>query len=208
LAVAQCEQDVAEERLQEAREAALSELHGRVQGRALALITSAELRDAGFVDADPLTERALFGLAEWAASAEMTAASSEHDPLAVATEAWTGVLDVRLTVDDTLSWRDRMRVAPFLQDALVNAVGHGRAQAAHVSVTAEAGELLLTVVDDGAGPAGGPAGLGLRRVESAGGDWHLHANTSGGTRLDVRLPGAQGKPGRRDSGTPPTTTAL
>jgi signal transduction histidine kinase len=79
------------------------------------------------------------------------------------------------------------------QEALHNAIGHGRAR--HVSMNLHGGSrLALTIVDDGSGFDVNTAwgkGLGLismqERVEAIGGTFSIHSTMGGGTRLEVAV---------------------
>ncbi|MFD0580015.1 sensor histidine kinase [Dactylosporangium darangshiense] len=77
-------------------------------------------------------------------------------------------------------------------EAVTNAEKHGGADAVELSLTAEAGELVVRVRDTGAGgarfvPGGGLEGL-RDRVEAGGGRLSLRSPPGGGTRLTARLP--------------------
>jgi signal transduction histidine kinase len=80
------------------------------------------------------------------------------------------------------------------QEAVSNAVRHGRAGRIELAVNYTASGLELRVVDDGLGfdPAATPtgAGLGLMRYRASlvGGSLHLHSTPGEGTSLAVRLP--------------------
>jgi signal transduction histidine kinase len=76
-------------------------------------------------------------------------------------------------------------------EGLTNVAKHARAQQAWVVVHAAADELLVSVSDDGVGPAGS-AGSGLSgltdRVRALGGDLTVGPREGGGTCLQARLP--------------------
>jgi signal transduction histidine kinase len=89
-----------------------------------------------------------------------------------------------------------------LQEALANAVRHGRCRRVHVRLEAEPERVTLTVTDNGPGfPAdaagrlrsrGGLAGI-RERIAALGGDFAFGNANGGGARVSVRLPlGANG----------------
>jgi two-component system, NarL family, sensor histidine kinase DesK len=78
-----------------------------------------------------------------------------------------------------------------LREAVTNVVKHSGARSCRVSLQAAAGVTALEVVDDGRGPAGGNAGVGLAglaaRVRALGGAFEAGPGEGGGFRLRVRL---------------------
>jgi len=83
----------------------------------------------------------------------------------------------------------------IVQEALQNALKHGRARKVSVDLRASTGALVLTVVDDGAGfdvNAAWGRGLGLismnERVEAIGGSMTIGSHPGSGTRLEVAVP--------------------
>lgn len=83
-------------------------------------------------------------------------------------------------------------VCSALQEALANAVRHGRASRVDVTVRAGDGWLTLTVRDDGAGANEVNPGMGLegmrRRAEAAGGSLHWRTGPGEGFELVLTLP--------------------
>ncbi len=82
-------------------------------------------------------------------------------------------------------------LALTVREAVTNIQRHARARSASVAVTAEGGEVVLTVDDDGRGGTL-VAGNGLdgmrQRLEALGGSLRLEARPGRGTRLQARLP--------------------
>jgi two-component system, NarL family, sensor histidine kinase DesK len=82
-------------------------------------------------------------------------------------------------------------VAWVLREAVTNVVKHSGARTCRVSLQAAPGATALEVVDDGRGPAGGNAGLGLAgladRVRALGGAFEAGPGDGGGFRLRARL---------------------
>ena len=111
-----------------------------------------------------------------------------HDGLQV--ELLVDLPDVPLSADSALAL---YRAA---QEGLTNALRHGRAPSVHITLHAEAGELVLDVVDSGQGLDADWSGRrghhGLRwlseRVEGLGGRLTMEAAQPHGAHLSVRLP--------------------
>jgi signal transduction histidine kinase len=81
----------------------------------------------------------------------------------------------------------------LVQEGLTNAVKHARAQHAEVVVRYGAGDVELTVIDDGDGGGGGESGghglVGMReRVSVYGGELEAGPQATGGFKLRARLP--------------------
>jgi signal transduction histidine kinase len=83
----------------------------------------------------------------------------------------------------------------IVQEALQNALKHGKARNVSVDLTGVSDGIALTIVDDGVGfdvGAGWHSGLGLisvnERVEAIGGTFELRSSPGAGTRLEVRVP--------------------
>ena len=90
----------------------------------------------------------------------------------------------------------------IVQEALTNAVKHGRAGAASVRVRRQGDELLIEVDDDGAGAASGySAGRGLlgitERAAMLGGHVTHGPGSSGGFSVRAKLPASSASPERR-----------
>jgi len=109
-------------------------------------------------------------------------------------------LGADVTVDDKLQGAplsedlklDLYRVA---QEALTNAVRHGKAKSVRVTLTRGSdGALVLTVADDGRGmsDAAAGSGMGLRtmraRAQRHGGTFEITPGANGGTTAVLRLP--------------------
>ncbi|MEQ1803832.1 MAG: ATP-binding protein [Burkholderiaceae bacterium] len=99
----------------------------------------------------------------------------------------------------------------IVQEALTNAARHARATDVHIELREAAGELLLTVQDNGVGFAPDAARktgsfglLGIReRAQLLGGSMHTENPLGGGARLTVRLP----LRADRDRAAPPNETS-
>ena len=104
----------------------------------------------------------------------------------------------------TFTYQDVPRTLPpdltlclfrIAQEALQNAIRHGRASNVTVRLQGEADRLALTITDDGVGFEVDPAygrGLGLvsmdERLEAIGGTLTIRSRPGAGTRLDVVVP--------------------
>jgi signal transduction histidine kinase len=86
-----------------------------------------------------------------------------------------------------------LNVLRLLQEAVANAVRHGRARSIEVNATARDGTVMIEVADDGCGfdPAAAARGRGLRnmaqRARAAGADFELDSRRGGGTRVRLRF---------------------
>jgi signal transduction histidine kinase len=87
----------------------------------------------------------------------------------------------------------------IVQEALANAIRHGRPSRVEVILEAETDRLRLVVADDGAGfrPDGIEPGLGLwsirSRAETLGGTLEISSAPGKGTRIEIEVP-LQGRP--------------
>ena len=106
--------------------------------------------------------------------------------------------DAGLAVDLTVRGRERALAAGvdrtayrIVQEALTNAIRHAGPAPAHVTVAYGADDLVLEIVDEGPGPAGGDGhGLtGMReRARLHGGELEAHAGHGRGFVVRARLP--------------------
>jgi signal transduction histidine kinase len=106
-------------------------------------------------------------------------------------------IDVELRMDgdcEALPDKHRTCVYRVVQEALTNCARHARATRIQIQVVSEAGQIRLSVSDDGVGldAAGRRSGLGLRgideRVRELGGTMTIDPAGQHGTRLTIRLP--------------------
>ena len=81
-----------------------------------------------------------------------------------------------------------------LREALSNVARHARATRTEITLAASGDGLLLTVIDDGIGPAPSTPQMGrglanmAERAEALGGTFRLVTGPEGGTRLEWRVP--------------------
>lgn len=126
--------------------------------------------------------------------------------------------DVRQLFDVSCRFESRapgVALSPFAslqlyritQEAITNAVKHGRAGHIDVVLTRDAAGLCLRIVDDGSGlaaPSGRPAGLGVRimhyRARCIGAVLRLHSPPGKGVEVQCQLSDAIRPPGRGTAG--------
>ena len=116
------------------------------------------------------------------------AADPDDGGLAVLAREWEDLLAVDWSAADADDAHVRM-VADVVRECLANAVVHGRAARAAVTVAVRGDHVEVEVVDDGRGPQGGPPGLGSAVLaRDAQGGWEIAAAPAGGTRVLARIP--------------------
>ncbi|WP_405734498.1 GAF domain-containing protein [Streptomyces sp. NBC_01537] len=111
---------------------------------------------------------------------------------AVPALGFTASLRMEGLVDTDVPGNVRDHVVAVLGEALANVGRHAQASSADVSLVVRAGELTLTVADNGVGISDGGRRSGLRnlaeRAELLGGELTIDAPSGGGTRLVWRVP--------------------
>ena len=116
--------------------------------------------------------------------------------LAVALESLAATsavpVDLHVEVDGRLDEPLEVTAYYVVSEALTNVAKHARAGSASVEVVRRRGDLVVEVVDDGAGGADTEGGTGLRgladRVEALGGRLRVWTPRGGGTRVRAELP--------------------
>lgn len=182
----------------EERERIARDLHDDVGAKLLTLIHRAESPDT----AERL-RAVLQDLRSLAASLDR-----EPAPLGDAIADWRGEIADRCEgAAVALDWQDalmdshlpihsgcRLALERVLREAVTNALKHGRPSRLTVLAEDTGDEVILTVADDGMGPAPDlwGTGLGLRnqavRMATLGGALRYHAHSPRGTRVEIRLP--------------------
>ncbi len=120
-------------------------------------------------------------------------------PSALAALAGRGVVPIELTVDPTLGTSEgRIGAAMestayfIVAEALTNVAKHSRATECWLSVTRAEHQLIIDVIDDGAGGAHRSKGHGLAgiadRARAAGGTLTVDSPAGGPTRIHAELP--------------------
>ena len=107
-------------------------------------------------------------------------------------QIWEGVISTDLTIsgagEEAIDPAVAADAGDIIGEALVNAVRHGQAEHVDVTITGDVGVLVITVVDDGSGVAGGAeAGAGLGGLIRPGYSWTLDREVDR-TVLTVRMP--------------------
>lgn len=112
---------------------------------------------------------------------------------------WAGVVDFSFSGRETPMARQHAgALLMVLQEAVANAIRHGRARKVHVAVVFEDRALEMSIVDDGVGfdqdsaEVHSPGHMGLSgmraRVENLGGTFRVESRTGEGTRIVIRMP--------------------
>lgn len=160
-------------------------LHGTLQTRLVAAaydIEGARRRgdERALADAIARGREALDALSP--APAEQHA-GSWHEAREAITRRWMGILDITWSADDPhLEPDEVVAVADVIQECLSNALIHGQASRAAISMRVAPDRIALEVRDNGRGPQGGVAGMGSAVLTgAAGGDWALDGGPSGAT---------------------------
>lgn len=177
------------------------ELHDLL-GRTLSLIAvKAELATRLSATGDPSAKaelRDVQRLARHAVREVRQAVAGDHTP-SVAAELAAARLALRtagieVSVDDAVPVIEPVHAATIawvLREAVTNIIKHSGARRCHIAVEATDGATVLDIVDDGRGPAGGDAGMGLSgladRVQALGGAFEAGPGETGGFRLRARL---------------------
>ena len=164
------------------------DLHGSVQTRLIACSSALEIAaragdSSGCLDALREGIRVLDGLR---AGEDSTIA----ERLAALAGSWTAICQVSVSVDPALSDKHHDGVIRVVEEAISNAYRHGAATRIQVDIAVqEADVIVVTVHDDGRGPAGGHPGLGTDLMTRATrGDFEIDRGPSGGAVLIARLP--------------------
>jgi signal transduction histidine kinase len=179
------------------------DLHDGAQQRLAAvanLLRAAQLRlDRGDQPADVLR---LAGDELGAAQSELRALARGLHPVALserglrhALQSLTVGSETPITLEvtaDALPADAELAAYFIVCESLTNARKYAGAGAVRVRVQAEAGELLVEIVDDGAGGADPEGGTGLRgladRADALGGRLEVESRPGTGTRVSARLP--------------------
>jgi two-component sensor histidine kinase len=114
------------------------------------------------------------------------------EELASLATRWHGIIDVTMSPDlpETMGFEEIRACVTVAEEAVTNAVRHGLASSAEITLHQEIGHWVLAVSDNGVGPRNGPPGLGtLTLTHIAGKAWSLTAKPSGiGSLLTARIP--------------------
>jgi signal transduction histidine kinase len=108
-------------------------------------------------------------------------------------QSWEGFVDITLDIEVTREPPPRTiaHVKEILLEGIGNAVRHGRAKNIALTIDDRAGDLRITITDDGTGVTGSQFGLGSAMFDDiAPNAWSLTPGTTGGSMLTVALPTA------------------
>ena len=158
-------------------------LHGSLQTRlvgcSLAMEQASETGDAAAL------ERAL-AEALSALDTETPASSlarSVRDEVGRKVDLWDGFCAFHVVMDDDIAdaAEDAVVVGRVVEEAISNAIRHGRASRIEIRVMRDAGDrLLVSVTDNGTGPQGGSPGLGSAYLAMvSGGTWFMDSSDLG-----------------------------
>lgn len=166
-------------------------LHGTVQARLVAAAYDIEGArrngdDQGVADAIARGREALDSLSPSPGGQQ---ASSWPETREAITLRWSGVLEVAWDAHDARLTADEVAtMADLIQECLSNALIHGQASTAAITVRVAPDHISLEVSDDGTGPQRGAAGLGSAVLAHATrGDWVLDGGAHGAT-VRARVP--------------------
>ncbi len=114
------------------------------------------------------------------------------DAVARKCKLWRGLCATHVTLDanvSSLMGQCAYDVAAVFEEAISNAVRHGKALNTWIQVCRDGNEIIVEVLDDGLGPAGGRANAGFGIYSSlTGGNFSLNElNESPGSQLVARL---------------------
>lgn len=111
------------------------------------------------------------------------------DIVAAVEDQWGGILDVHWDPPRVPTEANSREVADVIRECLSNAVVHGNADSATITVVHDGDGIDLCIVDDGDGPRDGRAGLGSAVLNDAtGGSWSLAPAAERGAVVRARVP--------------------
>lgn len=158
-------------------------LHGSLQTRlvgcSLAMEQASETGDAAALE-HALAE-ALSALDTEAPASSL--ARSVRDEVGRKVDLWDGFCAFDVVMDDDIAHaaEDAVVVGRVVEEAISNAIRHGRASRIEIRVMRDAGDrLLVSVTDNGTGPQGGSPGLGSAYLAMvSGGTWFMDSSDLG-----------------------------
>lgn len=172
------------------REAAII-LHGSVQTQlhACALAIEEATRTGNLMEVNRALVQARAVLENPGIDGVSEVSGSLQQLLGARVSQWNGLLNVLVSLDaPTADIQGEMatHVAAVVEEGIANAFHHGSARNVEAVVVDDGDGVVVTVTDDGTGPAGGSPGLGSRLFARGGSPWRLEA-VDGGARLNVRV---------------------
>lgn len=167
-------------------------LHGTVQSDLITASVALQnaVRTADVAAYDSAVAAAISALDLQYDPQRAVAGSTFADIRANAERTWGGIL--QLAWDDagaSVPSAATPQLAELVREALTNAVVHGAATRAAVTITGTADGISVCVADNGIGPQHGPPGLGSALLDEATAkDWTLEAGPDGGAIMRATLP--------------------
>lgn len=153
-------------------------LHGTLQGRL-----------ASLPDPDAAGDAVRETLALLQAGSDTEASAPLSDVAARGLQAWQALLDIAIDApDDVVDGRVAQAVASALEECAANAFRHGRATRLDCRITCVAGQVQLTIRDDGRVPPSSLAtpGLGSRILDRCGTWTRMHGEH--GSTVSISIP--------------------
>ena len=171
-------------------------LHGRVQTRLLSCAAAIDRATAsGDID---LLNRALIEVNDIFDDASLSKPEEPLQPLGQQLDEiakhWDGLCEVNLNLDESLkalATKTGSDIAEIVEEAVTNAVRHGRATKVHIRVEDLGSKVGIAVSDNGLFVTDGTPGVGTELIRLlTQGDFSLTQNSSGGATLIATLPKA------------------
>ena len=162
-------------------------LHSKVQNHLLAFSKNLSLSDIS-----PERYAELISLLELELSESIGTSSPDFMSLQEACSnlqrSWEGVLDLSFSGLETARELPLLLLPALIEEAVSNAVRHGKAKKMEIELLTRDGNLHLIATDDGFGPLRGKPSLGSSLFDLVSkGDWSLTSINSGGSRLQINL---------------------
>ncbi len=168
-------------------------LHGRVQTRLLscaaAIDRASQTGDIDLLNSALVEVNEIFDAAALTQSDDPEVAMGQQ--LATISKHWDGLCHATITISaglESLANKAAQDVAAVVEEALTNAVRHGRATEVEIGVE-ELGESIgITVSDNGLGLSDATPGLGTELIRLiSNGNFSLTANPGGGAKLNAEV---------------------
>jgi len=161
-------------------------LHGRVQSRLLGCAMAIEFAGDDPKALQSALDRTSNVLADDWHAIESTGDESGGESILDALVTWNGLARIEISGDRRLLASHDVDLVTVVEELVANAVRHGRARHVDVGVEQDGSDVVVTVLDDGAGGALARPGLGTALLERVGSvDRHIG---EGGWSVTVRMP--------------------
>ena len=180
------------QRLSDASRMIASDLHGTLQTR---LMVCAGALDQARAEGDPVVIREALDQA-WRVLRSPFSDTADNTSLPETVDLhvsrWDGLLDITCQLGPSVQGLDSQvaeAIGVVLEEGLANAYRHGSATCAEITISLDGSTVVVTIQDDGIGPADGAVGMGSRRMAAVG-DVTLASTPTGGLLTVRLLPGA------------------